>query len=70
MWPGYDEEARYFEEGVRAAKRQELRLQALDLLKPSFSAQLGFLRETALQHVASILMQDNVADAFAENAAM
>ncbi|MCJ1422124.1 Cell wall protein rhd3 [Sticta canariensis] len=67
-WPAdcYEEEARYFEEGVRTAKGQELRARALDLLKPSFLQQLAFLREVALQHVASALTQEHAPSRFAD----
>lgn len=66
---GYDEEARYFEEGVRLAKGQELRAQALAMLKPAFLAQLGFLRDQALEQVAAALSQPDVVDTFAASAA-
>ena len=64
----YDEEGRYFDEGVRTSKGQELRAKALDLLQPSFSAQLGFLREASLQLVTNAMGQKDVADHFADTA--
>ncbi|KAK9811028.1 hypothetical protein WJX73_007637 [Symbiochloris irregularis] len=66
---GYDEEARYFEEGVRAAKGLELKTRAFDLLTAAFQAQLGFHRAAALQHVTNSLAVEGVADRFASIAA-
>ena len=65
---GYDEEARYFDEGVRMAKRHQLKAQALDLLQPAFLAQLGFLREQSLQIVAAALAHDTAPSNFADAA--
>lgn len=63
---GYDEEARYFEEGVRNTTGQGLKAKALDLLKPSFQHQLTFLRDAALHHVTTSLAQEHVTQRFAE----
>lgn len=43
-YAGYDEEARYFEAGVRRAKREELVARARDLVRGAFDAQLRHLR--------------------------
>ncbi len=45
---GYDEEAQYFEAGVRKGKRQELSSRACAQLKTSFDRQLDLLQERCL----------------------
>ena len=45
---GYDEEARYFEPGVSAAKRLELVAALEGLVRPAYEGQLALLRELAL----------------------
>ncbi|XP_077227328.1 protein ROOT HAIR DEFECTIVE 3-like [Tasmannia lanceolata] len=44
----YDMEAIYFDEGVRAAKRQQLESKALHLVHPAYQAMLGHLRSKTL----------------------
>lgn len=49
---GYDEEARYFEAGVRRAKREELVARARGLVRSAFDAQLLHLRARLREHAA------------------
>lgn len=45
---GYDEEAQYFEAGVRKGKRQELLSRASSALKTSFDSQIELLQQRCL----------------------
>lgn len=45
---GYDEEAHYFESGVRSSKRQELKSQASAELKRGFDRQVALLQQRCL----------------------
>ena len=45
---GYDEEAQYFEAGVRQGKRQELLSRASAALKPGFDSQIELLQQRCL----------------------
>ncbi|KAJ0981662.1 hypothetical protein J5N97_009917 [Dioscorea zingiberensis] len=53
----YDAEAAYFDEGVRNAKRQQLKSRALHLFHPAFQAMLGHLRTKALNAFKNDLEQ-------------
>lgn len=46
---GYDEEARYFEAGVRKAKKQDLVVALHNTAKPSFQQQLAHLHAGVLE---------------------
>lgn len=46
---GYDQEARYFEAGVRKAKRQELQTKLEEMVKELFEQQLLQLRSKLIQ---------------------
>jgi len=52
----YDEEAKYFDGGVRTAKRRELRARLITALRPAAAAHLG--------HCATKLMQRLKAGAY------
>ncbi|KAK3220482.1 hypothetical protein Dsin_014452 [Dipteronia sinensis] len=45
---GYDEEAVYFDEGVRTAKRKQLEEKLLQLVQPAFQSMLGHIRSGTL----------------------
>ncbi|KAK9834006.1 hypothetical protein WJX81_002422 [Elliptochloris bilobata] len=49
---GYDEEARYFEAGVRRAKRDELVARARGMVRGAFDAQRAHLRARLREHAA------------------
>ncbi|XP_020272655.1 protein ROOT HAIR DEFECTIVE 3-like [Asparagus officinalis] len=53
----YDDEAIYFEESVRTAKRQQLESRALHLVHPAFQAMLGHLRSKYLDKFKNDLEQ-------------
>ncbi len=48
MCAGYDEEARYFDSGVKQEKQAELVQKLHEAVHPAFSAQLGHLRKATL----------------------
>ena len=48
IFAGYDEEAQYFEAGVRKGKRQELLSRASSALKTSFDGQIQLLQQRCL----------------------
>ena len=54
-WSGYDEEARYFEEGVRHAKAKELTERAQGLIRSAYDDQLGHLRAAVLARLAATM---------------
>ncbi|KAL5757472.1 hypothetical protein ACOSP7_020083 [Xanthoceras sorbifolium] len=45
---GYDDEAVYFDEGVRTAKRKQLEEKLLQLVQPAFQSMLGHIRSGTL----------------------
>ena len=55
MAPGYDEEARYFEDGVRRAKAGELSQRAQALIRGAHDGQMGHLRAAVLARLAASL---------------
>ncbi|KAL5731582.1 hypothetical protein ACHQM5_004294 [Ranunculus cassubicifolius] len=62
----YDNEAIYFEEEVRNAKRKELELKALKLVEPAHHTLLGHLRSRALENFKKGLVNpSNKGEAFA-----
>ena len=51
LWPccaGYDEEARYFDMGVKQAKQAELLQKLHKIFFPAFKAQLSFLHHATV----------------------
>jgi hypothetical protein len=54
---GYEEEARYFESGVRSSKRQELASRAADELKTAFKKQLVLLQQRCIDIAKEALSQ-------------
>ncbi|KAK7412799.1 hypothetical protein VNO78_04434 [Psophocarpus tetragonolobus] len=64
----YDEEAIFFDEAVRNAKRKQLKAKALDLVYPSYTTLLGHLRAKALDDFKTKLEQSlNNGEGFASS---
>ena len=66
---GYEQEARYFEEGVRHAKEAELVERAQAILQGAFSQQLAHLRRRTLQHLNADMVSRDPKEPFAASAA-
>ena len=66
---GYEQEARYFEEGVRHAKQCELAERAQRLLHSVFSQQLGHLRQSTLHHLNADMVSRDPQQSFSAAAA-
>lgn len=58
---GYDEEARYFESGVRSGKRRELKTRASIALKTGFDKQIDLLQKRCLD-IAKEAMAQSASD--------
>ena len=69
MLPGYDEEARYFEDGVRRSKEAELVARAQGLIATAHAAQVAHLHALVLQQLAGSLAQRPPDEGFAACAA-
>ncbi|KAK7303534.1 hypothetical protein RJT34_14441 [Clitoria ternatea] len=64
----YDEEAIFFDEAVRNAKRKQLESKALDLVYPAYTTMLGHLRSKALDNFKAKLEQSlNNGEGFASS---
>ena len=66
---GYEQEARYFEEGVRHAKQAELAEQAQQLLHGAFARQLTHLSSSTLCHLNADMVGRDPSETFAASAA-
>ena len=66
---GYEQEARYFEEGVRHAKQAELAEQVQQLLHSAFAQQLTHLRSSTLRHLNADMVGRDPSETFAASAA-
>lgn len=66
---GYEQEARYFEEGVRHVKQSELVERAQVLLHGAFLQQLLHLRRSTLQQLNADLLSRDPGHTFAASAA-
>ena len=66
---GYDEEARYFEDGVRRSREAELAARAQALIATAHAAQVAHLRAQVLQRLAAALAQRAPGEGFAACAA-
>ena len=66
---GYEQEARYFEDGVRHAKQAELVERAQALLHGAFSQQLVHLQRSTVQHLNADMISRDLSETFAASAA-
>ena len=66
---GYEQEARYFEEGVRHAKQAELAEQAQQLLHGAFARQLTHLSSSTLCHLNADMVGRDPSESFTASAA-
>lgn len=66
---GYEQEARYFEDGVRHAKQAELVERAQALLHGAFSQQLVHLKRSTVQHLNADMISRDLSETFAASAA-
>lgn len=69
VYAGYEQEARYFEEGVRHVKQDELVERAQALLHGAFSQQLVHLRRNILQQLDADMVSRDPSETFAASAA-
>jgi hypothetical protein len=66
---GYEQEARYFEEGVRHAKQVELAERAEQLLHGAYVQQLAHLCNSTLRHLNAVMLDRDPNETFAASAA-